>query len=75
MAQNFMARRSHFRILSLPLAVPITALVHIDLAGNGARDPGGNLWPLMLGLLAPTGDLTSAQIAPMRTGIDPAIID
>ena len=43
MAQNFMARRSHFRILSLPLAVPITALVHIDLAGNGARDPGGNL--------------------------------
>jgi hypothetical protein len=51
----------------LPLAVPITALIHIDLAGNGTRDPGGvplstHVWSAGLGI--------SAQIATMRTGID-----
>jgi hypothetical protein len=33
--------------------------------------PAAYLWLLILGLLAPIGNLTSAQIATVRTGIDP----
>ena len=70
-----MARRSHFRILSLPLAVPIRALIHIDLAGNGASDPGGVPSDIHAWSAGTDRGFNVSSDATIRTGIDPAVID